>query len=136
MGRPFLELLAVILAIGVAGCASIQNKQRDALLASEAHTYTSALRWGEIEIAAKFLRTREGMVPKLDPRRYRGVKVTDYEYRLEATGRPGETLMSVRFTYYRENSARLRTLDTQGLWWYDEKNNSWFLEGAPPNFGP
>ena len=136
MNRPFRRLLLGLLTFALAGCANVQRSQRDALLASEAHSYTAAIRWGELDAANKYLRTREGLVPKLDSRRYRGVKVTDYQYRLEATGTPGETLMNARFTYYRENSARLRTLDTQGLWWYDEKSGAWFLEGAPPDFGP
>gem|GEM_PF-6075615 len=75
-------------------------------------------------------------MPTFGRQRYRGVKVTDYDYQLEATEKPDETLMKARFTYYLENSARLRTLDTRGLWWYDERSKSWFLEGSPPKFGP
>ena len=126
MIQRLIKLLWLALAVTVSGCAGVQNSQRDALLASEAHTYNAALRWGELEIAA----------PRLDPRSYRGVKITDYDYQLIATGRPGETLTKARFTYYMENSARVRSLETQGLWWYDEKSKTWFLEDTAPEFGP
>jgi len=130
LGRLALVLVAVL----VAGCAEMDRRERALKLDQAVNAYVAALRWGEIEQAASHLRARDGTPPAaIERARYRGLNVTGYRIEVVPVG-AAEALMTVRFSYFRDDSASVRELVHRGLWWYDEELAGWFLEGELPRF--
>ena len=61
--------------------------------------------------------------------------MTSDKYALRAeNAESDEVIMAASFDYHSANSASIRTLDYNVLWWYDPVVKAWFIDGELPIF--
>ncbi|MEM7407936.1 MAG: hypothetical protein AAF458_21780 [Pseudomonadota bacterium] len=117
------------------GCTAIEEKKRSNQLTSRIKSYTKAIRWGDYDLATRYLRHRDGKPATTDTSRIEGVKVTHYNYEIAAPGPEAvEATMTARFDYYLPDSATIRKLKQVGVWWYDTTAQNWYLDDGLPEF--
>ncbi len=125
--------LAVCLA--VVGCRDVPSERRAISLDTTLKTYNKLVRWGEFRDAANYLVAREGGERDLDFSEFEGVRITGLELMSQGMADDGlEVRVQNRIHYYRDDSAVLRTVVDNQLWWYDEERKRWFLDGRLPDF--
>lgn len=119
----------------LAGCAAIEEKKRTNLLADRVRAYTKAIRWGDFDLATRFLRRRDGESAQVDAGAIDGVRVTAYDHNIEAVGPAAtEAMMVAKFDYQRASSATIREYKQTALWWYYTESQNWFLDDDLPKF--
>ncbi len=129
------RLLVLGLILALAGCASMEAKKRDEALEMSVKAYGAALRWGQFEAAAKYRLPRRPVAERLDPARLEGIRVTAYEIGDQVVSKDQtEVLVSAWISYYHESIGKVRTLQDEQVWWFDERQGRWFLDDDLPDF--
>jgi len=122
-------------ALALAGCAQVDVREKAYRLETTIQAYRKALRWGEYQAAHGFVRRRDGAEPALDAELLESIRVTDYEVvRREVIDEASEAVVVTHINFYHADSGRVRNLADQQLWYYDEKDDRWFLDGGLPDF--
>lgn len=130
--RGFMSALA---AIALSGCAAIESKQRSQILTERVRSYTKAVRWGDFDIAQRFLKPREGEAVYVDTEYLRGLRVTHYDYSIHAPDPDAvEAQMTATFDYQPIGTATIRRLKQTAQWWYSKQHETWYLDGTLPAF--
>jgi len=128
-------LLGAAVLASVGGCAAVEEKQRSIQLTERIKSYNKAIRWGDYDLATRFLRHRDGRPASLDISAIEGVRVTHYDYEIAANGPTAvEATMTSRFDYYTPTSATIKKLRQIGIWWFDNTTKNWYLDGTLPQF--
>ena len=130
--RGFLSALALV---ALSGCAAIETKKRSQTLNDRVRSYTKAIRWGDFDIAQRFLRPREGPAVQVDTEYLRGLKVTHYDYHINAPDPEAkEAEMTASFDYQQLGTATIRRLKQTAIWWYSDEHETWYLDAKLPEF--
>ena len=132
MNRIIALLLTAML---LQGCAAIDDSKKTISLDQSLYYYESAIRWADFE-AANSLRRYEGApAPATDPAKLKRIKVTGYDV-LNTTLSDDETsvYITVKISYYDENSLKLASVTDNQVWRYDTKQNSWYISTPLPVF--
>ena len=131
---PFFACLPLIAGV-LTGCASLQQKDQTKKLDQAVRAYIRAVRWGDMGAAASFIRPREGIATPPDLSKLKGLNVTHYDYAVDskAQGDP-EALMTVKFTYYFDDTLSVKDVYQQAIWWWDPEVENWFMDGELPEF--
>lgn len=130
--RGFLSALA---AITLAGCAAIETKKRSQVLTERVRSYTKSVRWGDFDIAQRFIKPRTGPEPAVDTEHLRGLRVTHYDYAINAPDPEAkEAEMTATFDYQQQGTVTVRRLKQTAIWWYSDEHETWYLDGALPDF--
>ena len=138
-----LSVLMLLGLVALSGCATLETKERMVTLEASVKRYGKAIRWGDYDVAASFVRQRDTQAPEKSsvsdvgaslPNSH-GVRVVQHEVRIGAASEEAtEANMVAVFTYHLDDSTRVRVLSQNAIWWYDEATQAWFLEGSLPNF--
>lgn len=132
LARTFL--IALMLG-SIAGCATLDNHNRNVGLRDRAKLYMKAIRWSEFAVAADMLKRRDGATPVVNLDALKGVRVTSEDYLLAAEDPDAtEARMRADFEYQRADSATVRKVRQEVLWWWDEGTEQWYMEGTLPEF--
>ncbi len=142
--RPGLPAWGALLGLLLL-CACQENRkefERINLLRDATRQFALALRWGDAQEAARFVRLRPGKdgaaarggaaAPKTNA--LSEVEVSRYEV-LDIVVDPEtgkSALVSTRFQYYSKNSAAVRDLVDRQSWWYDDALRRWFRDAHLP----
>ena len=119
----------------LSGCPAIEEKKRSNLLADRVRAYGKAIRWGDFDIATRFLKRRGDAPVQVDGSAISGVRVTHNDYNIEAVGPEAtEARMTGTFDYQRPSSATIRQYKQTAQWWYDAELENWFLDDDLPKF--
>lgn len=130
--RGFMSVVAVA---ALSGCGAIESKQRSQILTDRVRSYTKSVRWGDFDIAQRFIKLREGEAPFVDTEHLRGLRVTHYDYSIYASDPDAkEAEMTATFDYQQIGTATIRRLKQTALWWYSGEHETWYLDGALPEF--
>ena len=136
MKRRLTYVALCVLAITtLVGCAAIETKARSQKLTDQVKAYTKAIRWGDFDIATRFLKHRNGKPARTEAGSLQGIRVTHYDYSIQAD-RPEaeEAEMVATFDYQLPSSASVRRIKQRATWWYDAKIENWYLDGDLPKF--
>ncbi|MDX1434723.1 MAG: hypothetical protein R3286_19950 [Gammaproteobacteria bacterium] len=119
----------------LASCAHMEAQDQAKKLEAAVRNYVLAVRWGNYGAAVRYLRGRDGEMPKPDLDALEGIKVTQYDYAIDAAA-PGatEARMTAAFEYYYVDTRVVRKTYQQSLWWWDTDHQVWFMEGNLPDF--
>jgi hypothetical protein len=135
LNARLFALLLIAACVTLAGCARIEQKERQIHLDKAVRLYVESIRWGNFDTAAGFIRPREGTSHALNTRNLGDVRVTAYSSRiLHVDETIHEAQVAVAFDYYNVNSGTLRSVSQTLLWWFDPVTESWYLDGTLPNF--
>ena len=130
--QAILWIAAIVL---IAGCATIENKARSQKLQDQVKAYTKAIRWGDYDIATRFLKHQNGEPASTNANALKGVRVTHYDYSIDAGGPEAVVAnMIATFDYQLPASVSVRQLKQRATWWYDDKAETWFMDGSLPKF--
>jgi hypothetical protein len=129
------SLVAIALAVSMAGCAQLQSKDRKARLSDSLTAYVGAIRWGNYETAAAFAVPREARTTPVDPATLTGLRVTGYSIRVNRVNEAGdEAAVSLSFTYYQQARGTVNTVTQDATWYYDDSGRGWLLDDTLPRF--
>jgi len=134
--RSVFSFIGLALITGIfTGCADLQHKDQTKKLDQAVRSYIRAVRWGDLGAAASYIRPREGTAKPPDLSKYKGLRVTHYDYAIdsEEQGAP-EALMTVSFDYYFEDTLSVKKVYQQATWWWDPQVENWFMDGTLPEF--
>ncbi len=137
---PLLLLMLFILVSS--GCAKIQARKRADLFKSTLDTYSAMIRWGNYKQAGAYIKMRDGEPQQPDLQYLKQIHVTRYDIveqvaivdDQEEDKEPAEISVTSEIDYYHDSDPRVKSLDYQQLWWYDDKLKKWFLDGDLPGF--
>lgn len=130
----FLTCLPLLTAM-LSGCQTLEHKDQAKKLDQAVRSYIRAVRWGDLGAAASYIRAREGLAEPPDLSSLKGLRVTHYDYAIDAKaqGDP-EALMTVAFDYYFEDTLSVKKVYQQAIWWWDPDVENWFMDGGLPEF--
>lgn len=128
-------VLAGLLALLLAGCDTAKKHEASYRFGKATRSYANAIRWSDYQSARSMLRARDGSLMKsggtmLDEVRVVSVDMTDQRVSLDMK----EAMVTARFDFYHTESATVHSMSVEQLWWFDEDQNRWFLEGELPDF--
>jgi hypothetical protein len=131
-------LLMVTIAMAAAsGCAKIEMESRSMKLDQAVQLYADSVRWGSFDVAAGFLRRRDGGAISATVEVPANVRVTGYASSILSVNETrDEATAATRFDYYFSGTNRLRTVSQTDLWWFDPDTEQWYMDGALPDFRP
>ena len=133
ISRRGILLMAGALALG--GCAAIESKKRSQVLTERVRAYTKSVRWGDFDIAQRFIKPREGEAKVVDTEAMRGLRVTHYDYEINASDPEAkEAEMIATFDYQGDGTVTIKRLNQRAVWWYSDEQETWFLDGSLPDF--
>jgi hypothetical protein len=131
---PFIACLPLIAGL-LGGCADLQQKDKTKKLDQGVRAYIHAVRWGDLGAAASFIRPREGTLEPPDLSKLKGLRVTHYDYAIDAKSEGAtDALMTAAFDYYFEDTLSVKKAYQQAVWWWDPEVENWFMDGALPDF--
>ncbi len=128
-------LFASGFALVLAACADMAFKDRVSSLDTSTNAYGTALRWGHYSEAARFRLPRSGpaIVPDLEPLEH--IRLTSYDIIDQAVNEDAtEATVEVVIGYYHNDIGRVDTLKQTQIWWYEPKEERWFIETPLPPF--
>lgn len=131
-----LALIALVLATTtLAGCSTMRQA-RATQLDNATSNYRKLIRWGYLDEATKYLRSRDGKQVPIDLKRTARYRVTSYTVANQYFADDGKDARVIALIeYYELDSGVIRTLHDVQQWWYDDKEKHWFLESPLPAFG-
>lgn len=117
------------------GCASLMDSKKYELLDAREKQFAKAIRWGAYDMAASFIRPREGEPELDDLADYESIRVTSYEeFGGSMNSEKTESIHVVVFHFYHRESGSVHKVRHTQLWWYDEESKGWYLDGGLPDF--
>ncbi len=127
----------LIVACHFAACATVKNKKQLNRLDDSLRLYEQAIRWGEFDVAARYIKFRENAKPAKPRGReiLENIRVASYEVISQGMADDrSEARVLAAISFYHVESGIVRHMRDEQVWWYDEQSKSWFLEGDLPNF--
>ena len=92
------------------------------------------MRWSEFEAAQRYVRLREGS-EHVAPQGLDAVRVTHYRVEhteLNPDASEAAVTSAMRFIH-RDSGREFSAVDRQ-LWWWNEEDGRWYLDGGVPDF--
>ena len=130
MKKTYLTVLAA--ALLAAACAATFDFRREELFEDMSKRYGRLVRWSEFDAARPYLS------PEAPPERVTvpaGVRIADYEVKQVAYADDlRRALQTVRISYFKQDSPRLRTIDDLQVWEFNADKGAWFLKSGFPDF--
>lgn len=128
-------LLTVLICSICVGCASMRDNKRMNTFNERLQAYAKMLRWGDYAQAAAMRRARDGELEPMDIEPFKEIRVTSFRItRRELSSDKAQGIVTAAIEYYHERESRIRTLNDRQKWWFDEKQETWYLEGDLPVF--
>ncbi len=133
-------LLALLLVAGtLAGCASsggLGKQKRANTLEDAVENYRKLIRWAYFDEAVRYLRSPDGDPPPTDLERVARYRVTSYEISRTLMADTGkEARVNAVIEYYEIDAGIVHKLRDDQLWWFDDKDERWYLASGLPAFG-
>ena len=101
----------------------------------QTRAYGKMLRWGQFDQAAEMRQAKAGSLNPVALDKFKEIRVTSYQIvRSQVSSDMREAVVHATIDYYHERQNEVRTLSEQQLWWYEEEQGKWFLDGDLPDF--
>lgn len=131
--------LLCLLSISFLGCAKVIDFERGNKFETRVRSFSQAIRWSKFERAHAYIRMRKNHSQNHDFDQLNNIKVTKYQ----TTNRTPEEnydqqtsdiILVYEVDYFDKGSYKVQHLRYEQLWWYDETDNTWFLDSDLPKF--
>ncbi|PJK14707.1 hypothetical protein CO613_04320 [Lysobacteraceae bacterium NML07-0707] len=127
-------LVPILLAIGLAACASSGN-QTSALERAQ-YAYSAAIRWGDLDGAwsqlAPELRAR-GEMSEIERNRWKQIQITSYRVLSSEATADGGAVRMIEIGVANRHTMSERQLRYQEVWRWDVASKTWFLTSGLPD---
>lgn len=138
--RAVIVLVTLLVALSVLTGCSTMRQARATQLDNATSNYRKLIRWGYLDEATKYLRSRDGKQPPIDLpaalKRVARYRVTSYTVANQYFADDGKDARVIALIeYYELDSGVIRSLHDVQKWWYDDKEKHWFLDSPLPAFG-
>ena len=129
-----LRLAIPLLAVLIVGCANMELvKQTKFERTSRA--YEKAIRWSDFETAGLFIKETNAEKKTQDQKKLKHFKVINYEIKETTLLKEQSRVLQVaEISYYRDDSAVVKTFTNHQLWEYDATLENWYLLSGLPDF--
>lgn len=125
-------IVAVLVGLVLAGCASTFEFRRQELFENSAKRYGNLIRWSEFEAARAFMAAEGPAAAKPAPSR---IRVAGYDLLQMAYAEDVHKVVQVvEITYFKVDDPRTRTLTDRQLWEFDPGKEAWLLKSGFPDF--
>lgn len=128
------RVVGAILLVGIllAGCASVFDFRREEVFEDSAKRYGRLIRWSDFESAKSYMSPAEAGAKITLPK---DVHVADYEVKQMAYAEgKRRVLQVVDISYFLANDPRLKTVQDQQVWEFDNDREAWLLKSGFPHF--
>ncbi|MGI9334165.1 MAG: hypothetical protein ACR2RL_13535 [Gammaproteobacteria bacterium] len=123
------------IALLAAGCGGVESTERAYGLDRAVRTYSHAVRWNKLAEANAYARPRDGELQPYDPKVYEGLSVLSNDLSIGALNDElDEAGVDMNFGYHWDDSAVVRSLSQQTVWYWDDEDGRWYLDGGLPVF--
>ena len=127
-------VLFVLVAL-FAGCASMQQAKITVQMQDRTNAYRKAIRWSEYDIAAPYIRRRDGSTFSFDTEFYEQIRVVENEIQnREVFEADGLAIVTSKIRFYHVDYNSVVDLTDRQTWWYDAETEQWFLDGSFPDY--
>ena len=130
--RQAIPLLVVLIVVG---CSSVPDLVKQTKFERTSRAYEKAIRWSDFETASLFIKDTTAEKKTEDLQKLKHFKVIDYEIKKSSLLKQHSQVLQVaEISYYRDDSAVVKTFTNHQLWEYDETLKNWYLLSGLPNF--
>ena len=130
-----LRVAISLLALLIAGCASVPDLVRQTKFGRTVRAYEKAIRWSEFETAEVFLKDTAKEKKPPDLNKLKLIKVIEYEVKETALLKDQSRVLQVaEIQYYRDDSIVVKTVTDHQVWEYDATKKNWYLLSGLPDF--
>lgn len=129
-------VIAVCALLLLAGCASLQNRNKDQLRDQTLEGYAAALRWGGFESALSYVDPAVRAAHPLTAQQkalYNTVTVGEYETTGPTATDENTVEQVVQLGLIVKSSQAVRNLVDHQTWHWDDKAKHWWLETGLPD---
>ncbi|MEM7541526.1 MAG: hypothetical protein AAF384_08045 [Pseudomonadota bacterium] len=130
-----------VLLTAMMGCQTTKVLKKTASsransLEASVSAYRKALRWGYFEDAALYIRSQDGSSIPVDLDRVKRYRVTSYSISRQILADTNDIArVNAQIEYYELDSGIALLLNDVQQWWYDVKEERWYLGSPLPAFG-
>ena len=134
---PMAKILSyiILMALLVAGCASVSEMRRMDEFEQIAKSYEHAIRWSDFESASAFLKDQENPTLPAQIERLKQYQVTSYTVKqFLPSADKSQVIVFASVQYFSKNGLIVKNLIHRQLWKYDMDRESWLLTSGLPDF--
>ena len=134
---PMAKILSyiILMALLVAGCASVSEMRRMDEFEQIAKSYEHAIRWSDFEGASAFLKDQENPTLPAQIERLKQYQVTSYTVKqFLPSADKSQVIVFASVQYFSKNGLIVKNLIHRQLWKYDMDRESWLLTSGLPDF--
>lgn len=123
------------LLLFIDGCGTVKERKRIQTFQDDIKAYGKLIRWGDYEGASTYLRGPDGPSESVDTRALKEIRVTAYKMTGSEVLEDGtKAVVYVNIEFYNERQGRLKSIQDQQHWWYEDEIKRWYLDGDLPDF--
>ncbi len=135
MRRTLVVAVVLLISVALWGCATVERSGRVDSLNRTVKGFAALMLWEDFTTAQTFIGVREGTPKEVDFDYLENIQVTDYDIlRISLNEEKNEATVSVSISYYHEYLNRVSTVKQKQVWWYDEVEEGWLMDGELPDF--
>jgi hypothetical protein len=132
--NKFPVWLAFAALLMLSGCQMLQEREQMTKFDETVRHYAAALRWAQEVSAARHIRSRETGAGNPAVVFDKNIQVTSYELKsIDFSADKKEALVTASMSYYAVDSAAIKVIRDQQLWWYDDDDGQWYMDGEIPS---
>ena len=126
----YISLIALLLA----GCASVSEMRRMDQFEQIAHAYELAIRWSDFERASAFLKDQENPQLTTQIQHLNQYQVTEYTVKqFLPSADKSQVIVFANVQYYKKNGLIVKNFSHRQIWKYDSQEENWFLTSGLPD---
>ena len=125
----------ILMALLLAGCASVSEMRRMDEFEQIANAYERAIRWSDFETASAFLKDQENPTLPAQIERLNQYQVTSYKVKqFLPSADKSQVIVFASVQYFNKSGLIVKNLVHRQLWKYDTEKAGWFLISGLPDF--
>jgi PBP1b-binding outer membrane lipoprotein LpoB len=130
-----IKYIIILAAIILAGCAHMDNSNRDKSLYKTTQNYKNSILWRLTEVADNLRETGKSEEQTRKVEKLKKIKVTNYKaVHRDMTDNGNTAKQTVEIKYYHTDQMVERTLIDKQVWKYDTERKVWHLQSGLPEF--
>ena len=125
----------ILVALLMAGCASVSEMKRMDEFEYVARSYERAIRWSDFERASAFLKDQENPTLPAQIERLNQYQVTSYKVKqFLPSADKSQVIVFASVQYFNKGGLIVKNLIHRQLWKYDTDREEWVLISGLPDF--
>ena len=130
-----IKTVTILACILLCACNTMNTRKMIDNLDAAIKVYDSALRWGNMILAASYHVSRQNVQQEVDIEYAEKFRVTGFDIlEKNVDVDAGSAIIKIQVGYYNEQYGTLQTIRQDQIWWLDEENKRWYIESPFPEF--